>query len=44
MPRITIRKVINECVEKGLFDTNPYINSRPMIEYVPHEVANRYRP
>ena len=40
----TIRKVIKECVEKGLFDTNPYINSKPMIEYFPKEVANRYRP
>jgi hypothetical protein len=35
LPQTTIRKVIKECVEKGLFDTNPYINSRPMIEYVP---------
>ena len=35
LPQTTIRKVIKESVEKGLFDSNPYINSRPMIEYVP---------
>ena len=44
LPQTTIRKVIRECVEKGLFDSTPFINSRPMIDYVPQEVANRFRP
>ena len=44
LPQTTIRKIIRECVDKGLFDSNPFINSRPMIDYVPQEVANRFRP
>ena len=44
LPQTTIRKVIRECVEKGLFDSTPFIDSRPMIDYVPQEVANRFRP
>ena len=35
LPQTTIRKVIKECVEKGLFDSNPFIDSRPLIDYVP---------
>ena len=44
LPQTTIRKIIRECVEKGLFDSTPFINSRPMINYIPQEVANRFRP
>ena len=44
LPQTTIRKVIRECGDKGLFDSTPFIDSRPMIEYVPQEVANRFRP
>ena len=44
LPQATIRKVIKECVENGLFDANLFIDSRPMIDYVPQEVANRFRP
>ena len=44
LPQITIRKVIRECVDKGLLDSTPYINSRPIIDFVPQEVANRFRP
>ena len=44
LPQTTIRKVIKECVEKDLFDANPYIDSRPLIDYVPQEVASRFRP
>ena len=44
LPQTTIRKIIRECVDKGLFDSTPFINSRPMIDYVPQEVANRFRP
>ena len=31
-------------MDKGLFDSTPFINSKPMIDYVPQEVANRFRP
>ena len=31
-------------MDKGLFDSIPFIDSRPMIDYVPQEVANRFRP
>ena len=31
-------------MDKGLFDSTPLINSRHMIDYVPQEVANRFRP
>ena len=44
LPQTTIRKVIKEYVDKGLFDSTPFIDSRPMIDYVPQEVANRLRP
>ena len=44
LPQTTIRKIIRECVDKGLFDSTPFIDSRPMIDYVPQEVANRFRP
>ena len=35
LPQATIRKVIKEYVEKGLFDANLHIDSRPMLDYVP---------
>ena len=44
LPQATIRKVIKECVAKGLFDASLHIDSRPMLDYVPQEVANRFRP
>jgi hypothetical protein len=44
LPQTTIRKIIRECVDKGLFDSTPFINCKPMIDYVPQEVANRFRP
>ena len=44
LPQTTIRKIIRECVDKGLFDSTTFINSRPMMDYVPKEVANRFRP
>ena len=44
LPQTTIRKVIKECVGKGLFESTPFIDSRSMIDYVPQEIANRFRP
>ena len=34
LPQATIRKVIKECVAKGLFDASLHIDSRPMLDYV----------
>jgi hypothetical protein len=38
LPQTTVRKVIKKCLEDGTFDTTPYIDSRPLIDYVPLEV------
>ena len=35
LPQTTIRKVIKHCVENSMFDTTPFIDQRPMIDYVP---------
>ena len=34
-PQTTVRKVIKKCLEDGTFDTTPYIDSKPLIDYVP---------
>ena len=44
LPQTTIRKIIKECVDKGLFDSTPFIDSRIMIDYFPQEDVNRFRP
>ena len=41
---MTIRKVIKECVDKGLFDSILNISGHPLIDHVPPEVARHYRP
>ena len=38
LPQTTVRKVIKKCLENGTFDTNPFIDSMPLIDYVPQEV------
>ena len=35
LPQTTVRKVIKKCLEDGTFDTTPFIDSRPLIDYVP---------
>jgi hypothetical protein len=35
LPQTTIRKVVKQCLENGVFDTTPFINQRPMIDYIP---------
>ena len=32
LPQTTVRKVIKKCLEDGTFDTNPIIDSRPLID------------
>ena len=44
LPQTTIRKVIKKCLEDGTFDTTPYIDSRPLIDYVPLEVIRQHKP
>ena len=40
----TVRKMIKQCLVDGTFDTTPYIDSRPLIEYVPQEVIRQHKP
>ena len=35
LPQATIRKIIKECMDCGELDTTPFINSRPLISYIP---------
>ena len=35
LPQTTVRKVIKQCLVDGTFDTTPYIDSKPLIDYVP---------
>ena len=35
LPQTTIRKIVKQCLENGVFDTTPFINQRPMIDYIP---------
>ena len=44
LPQTTIRKVIKECVDKGLFDTTPEIGRYPLVDLVPMELAMRFKP
>ena len=44
LPQTTIRKVVKECLDNGVFDTAPYINQRPLIDYIPQEVIANPRP
>ena len=44
LPQTTIRKVVKECLENGVFETTPYINQRPLIDYIPQEVIATHRP
>jgi hypothetical protein len=36
--------VVKECLENGVFDTAPYINQRPLIDFIPQEVIASHRP
>ena len=44
LPQTTIRKVIKECLENGVFDTIPYIDEKPLIDFIPQEVIANHRP
>ena len=44
LPQTTIRKVIKECLDKGVFESIPEINKRPLVDYVPWEIAKNYKP
>ena len=44
LPQTTVRKVIRKCMEDGTFDTTPFIDSRPLIDYVLQEVIRQHKP
>jgi hypothetical protein len=44
LPQTTVRKVIRKCLEDGTFDTTPFIDSRPLIDYVPQGVIRQHKP
>ena len=44
LPQTTITKVDKECLENGVFDTTPYIDEKPLIDYIPQEVIANHRP
>ena len=44
LPQTTIRKVVKECLENCVFDTTPYIDEKPLIDYIPQEVSAKHRP
>ena len=44
LSQTTVRKVIKKCMENGTFDTTPFIDSRPLIDYVPQEVISQHKP
>ena len=41
---MTIRKVMKECLSKGVFDTAPDISKHPLVSMVPWEIAKKYKP
>ena len=41
---MTIRKVIKECLSKGVFDGTPDISKHPLVSMVPWEIAKKYKP
>ena len=43
LPKATIRKVIKECFDKGVFKNTPEINRNPLVGHVPWEIAKKYR-
>ena len=44
LPQTTIRKVIKECLDKGVFENTPEINRRSLVDHVPWEIAKNYKP
>ena len=41
---MTIRKVMNECLRKGVFGTALDISKHPLVSMVPWEIAKKYKP
>ena len=40
---MTNRKVMKECLSKGVFDTAPDISKHPLVSMVPWEIAKKYK-
>ena len=41
---MTIRKIMKECLSKGVFDTTPDISRHPLVSMVPWKIAKKYKP
>ena len=41
---MTIRKVMKECLSKGVFSTALDISKHPLVSMVPWEIAKKYKP
>ena len=44
LPHTTIRKVMKECLDKGVFEETPDITRRPLVSFVPWDIAKHYKP
>jgi hypothetical protein len=44
LPQMTIRKVMKECLDKGVFEQTPDISRHPLVSFVPWEIAKHYKP
>ena len=44
LPQNTVRKVIKKCLKDGTFYTTPYLDSRPLIDFLPPEVIRQHMP
>ena len=44
LPQMTIRKVMRECLSKGVFNTALDISKHPLVSMVPWEIAKKYKP
>ena len=41
---MTLRKVMKECLDKGVFDMVPDISKYPIVYMVPWEIVKKYKP
>ena len=44
LPQLTIRKVMKECLDKGVFEQTPDISRHPLVSFVPWDIAKHYKP
>jgi len=44
LPQTTIRKVMKECLDKGVFEETPDISRHPLVSFVPWDIAKHHTP